>query len=225
MASSTRFAVIVAAGRGNRMGQSTPKQFLPLAGEPILAHTIRQFRQFDPEMEITLVLSEDQIDTWSELGKKHQYDFNCNIVVGGDQRFHSVRNGLESFGEKSGIVGVHDGVRPLVSQEVLDRCYSTARKGMGCVPCIAPPESVRSIQGDDSDVLDRRNIRLVQTPQCFDLEELRAAYNRDFKEHFTDDATVYEWWGGKVKLVEGNRENVKITTPGDLEFAKSIIGR
>lgn len=212
----------MAGGSGSRMGANTPKQFLPLKGRPILFYTLEAFHNFDPEMGLILVLPADAMAQWHALVEQHQFSIQSQLVEGGAARFHSVKNGLNSLQEE-GIVGVHDGVRPLVSQNTLERAYSTAGEQGSAIPVIAPVESIRMVAGADSRAVNRDNYRLVQTPQCFTTSLLRKAYLQDFQTSFTDDASVVEAMGETVTLVEGNRENLKITTPEDLKMAEVFL--
>lgn len=216
------YAIIVAGGSGTRMGTETPKQFLELAGKPVLMHTIDQFRNYCSEMEMITVLPENQIRFWIELQQKHFFNVPQTLVRGGSTRFYSVRNGL-GFIEEPGLVAIHDGVRPFVSQDTIARCFETAEKQGNAIPVVAPADTLRIIKENKNEPLNRVNVRQVQTPQVFDTELLKKAYSQDYLPEFTDDATVVEKTGVKINLVEGNRENIKITTPEDLVFSQAIL--
>lgn len=216
------YAIIVAGGSGTRMGSDTPKQFLELAGKPVLMHTIEQFKNFSDKLEIITVLPENQLRFWMELQQKHSFSVPQTLVRGGSARFYSVRNGLE-FIEEPGLVAIHDGVRPFVSHETIRRCFETAEKLGNAIPVISPSDTLRVIKGKNSEPLDRKHVRQVQTPQVFESELLKKAYKQNFMPEFTDDATVVERTGMTINLVEGNRENIKITTPEDLLFSKAIL--
>ena len=220
-----RSVIIVAGGSGSRMGGDVPKQFLPLAGRPILMHTIEAFHQFDNQMNIVLVLPSRQHDYWRRLCTEYSFDkIDYQLVDGGETRFHSTLNGLAKV-PADGIVAVHDGVRPLVSQETLQRCFSAAELCKAVVPAIPVNESVRQIEPDgDNHAVDRSSYRLVQTPQVFDAATLHQAFRQPYSPLFTDDASVVEHMGVKVSIVEGNFENIKITRPVDLVLAEAIIG-
>lgn len=218
-----KYALIVAGGKGLRMGGELPKQYLPLGdGKPVLMHTLEAFSNYDPHIELILVLPAEQESFWRELCAKHRFELPHQIAKGGDTRFHSVKNGLELTGD-SGLVGVHDGVRPFVSPEVIGRCYETAAASKAVVPVVEVVETVRKLTESGSETVDRNLFRLVQTPQVFDVALLKAAYAQEYTPFFTDDASVVEAMGVPVILVEGNRENIKITTPFDLKIAAALI--
>ena len=213
------YALIVAGGKGLRMGGDVPKQFLPIDGKPILMHTIEAFRKALDNIEIVLVLPADQHDYWQELCKKHRFLSPELVARGGETRFHSVKNGLALLPDnEEAIVGVHDGVRPFVSKETIERCFAEAAKGKAVVPVVPVVETIRQILPDGKSVTRPRDeYRLVQTPQTFPLALLKEAYQQPFSESFTDDASVVEAFGKEIVMVEGNRENIKITTPSDLK--------
>lgn len=213
-----RHVLIVAGGSGRRMGSATPKQFLLLCNRPLLMHTIERFHTFDSSCTITLVLPEQHIKLWRELVTIHHFSVPHKIVTGGEERFNSVKNGLDSL-PAAGQVAIHDGVRPLVSQATIERCFAEALISGAAIPVIEPPESVRMVTVKGSIPLNRSNIRLVQTPQVFSLAVIKKAYLCDYSPEFTDDATVVEKAGFQVSLVEGNAENIKITTPAHLLYA------
>ena len=219
-----KFAVIVAGGSGSRMGSEIPKQFLELLGKPVLMHTIEVFRRFDPHSEIIVVLPEHQIDFWKELCKKHLFNFEHQVVCGGETRFHSVSNGLAKINE-SGIVFIHDGVRPLVSNETLKRCSEMAELRGNAIPVLAVNESLRKVEGESNISVDRSQYVSVQTPQTFRSEQILKAFQQEYDPLFTDDASVAEKAGFEIHLVEGNRENIKITTPVDLIVAEAILSK
>ena len=214
------YAVIVAGGKGLRMGGDVPKQFLPLGGKPILMHTIEAFLEALDGIRIVLVLPAAQQDYWRELCLQHSFRSPELIADGGETRFHSVRNGLALLpDDNDAVVGVHDGVRPFVSKETILRCYAAAAEGKAVVPVVPVVETVRQILPDGtSRTRPRDEYRLVQTPQTFPLVLLKEAYRQPFSEAFTDDASVVEAFGKEITMVEGNRENIKITTPSDLRY-------
>ncbi|MBR5053571.1 MAG: 2-C-methyl-D-erythritol 4-phosphate cytidylyltransferase [Bacteroidaceae bacterium] len=213
------YAIIVAGGKGLRMGGDIPKQFLPIDGKPILMHTIEAFRHAFDDIEIVLVLPSDQHDYWQKLCKDYDFLSPKRIAKGGETRFHSVKNGLTLLpNDEEAVVGVHDGVRPFVSKETILRCYEAAAQGKAVVPVVPVVETVRQILPDGKSVTrPRGEYRLVQTPQTFPLSLLKEAYQQPYSEAFTDDASVVEAFGKEVVMVEGNRENIKITTPSDLK--------
>ena len=217
----THTVLIVAGGKGLRMGSDLPKQFLPIGGKPVLMHTIEAFHHFDRTMKIILVLPQEQQTYWQELCAKHSFVIEHTVVDGGETRFHSVKNGLACV--NSGLVGVHDGVRPFVSPEVIKRCYELAAIKKAVIPVIDVVETVRHITETGSETVSRNDYKLVQTPQVFDAELLKQAYAQEYTPFFTDDASVVEAMGVSVCLVEGNRENIKITTPFDLKISSALV--
>jgi 2-C-methyl-D-erythritol 4-phosphate cytidylyltransferase len=217
-----KFAIIVAGGSGSRMGTEIPKQFLEISGKPILMHTLQAFRNYDPEMDIVLVLPEVQQELWAELCIKHSFSMSYRITSGGETRFHSVRNGLKLI-EGSGIVFIHDGVRPLVNFETLDKCFETAVKHGNAIPVLPVSESLRKMEGNQNISVDRSLFFSVQTPQTFQTEQIMEAFRQNYDPEFTDDASVAEKAGFKICMVEGNRENIKITTSTDLIVAEAFL--
>ena len=219
------YIIIVAGGKGLRLGSDIPKQFLPIGGKPVLMRTLERFREYSPTLQIILVLPQAQQDYWHQLCK--DYDFKVEYVLanGGETRFHSVQNGLAKIPDDAeGVVGVHDGVRPFPSIDVIRNCYETARTAKAVIPVIPVVETVRHLQGNTSETVPRNDYRLVQTPQTFDIQLLKAANKQPYNDGFTDDASVVEAFGFNITLVEGNRENIKITTPYDLKIAEVLIG-
>lgn len=218
------YIIIVAGGKGLRMGSDIPKQFLPIGGKPVLMRTLERFREYSPTLQIILVLPQAQQEYWNQLCK--DYDFKVEYVLadGGETRFHSVQNGLAKIPDDSeGVVGIHDGVRPFPSIDVIRNCYETARTAKAVIPVISVVETVRHLQGDTSVTVPRNDYRLVQTPQTFDIQLLKAANRQPYRDDFTDDASVVESYGHSITLVEGNRENIKITTPYDLKIAEVLV--
>jgi len=216
------YVVIVAGGSGKRMGMDTPKQFLELAGRPVLMHTIERFIKFNDSIEIITVLPENQLRFWADLQKKYSFDVPHTLVKGGSKRYFSVRNGL-GFVNSPGLVAIHDGVRPLVRIDTIKRCFDAAEKYGNAIPVISPADSIRMETDKGSVPINRMNVRQIQTPQVFDAELLKKAYRQDFDPSFTDDASVVEKGGEKIHLVEGNRENIKITNPEDLFIAQTLL--
>lgn len=214
----TRYALIVAGGKGLRMGGELPKQFIPVGGKPVLMRTMEAFYDSDSEIQIILVLPHSQQDYWRQLCRECRFSLPHVIADGGETRFHSVKNGL-ALVKTPALVGVHDGVRPFVSSEVIARCYKLAAEKKAVVPVIEVVETVRRLTGDGSVTVNRDDYRLVQTPQVFDAELLKKAYGQAYTSLFTDDASVVEALGESVFLTEGNKENIKITTPFDLKIA------
>ena len=217
-----RHVIIVAGGKGLRMGGDIPKQFLPVCGKPVLMRTIEAFYTYDNQIHVILVLPVSQQEYWRELCHTYNFNLQHEIADGGDTRFHSVSNGLARV-QGEGLVGVHDGVRPFVSQEVIARCFAEAEQKKAVIPVIGVVETVRCLEGEDSVTVPRDKYKLVQTPQVFDVALLKRAYHQDYTDMFTDDASVVEALGEKVYLVEGNRENIKLTTPFDLKLAEMLV--
>ena len=218
------YIIIVAGGKGLRMGSDIPKQFLPIGGKPVLMRTLERFREYDACLQIILVLPEAQQDYWKDLCEKYDFKVTYQLANGGQTRFHSVQNGLALVPDDAeGVVGVHDGVRPFPSIEVIKNCYETARKAKAVIPVIPVVETVRHLEDDSSVTVPRDKYRLVQTPQTFDIQLLKAANRQPYNDGFTDDASVVESYGHAITLVEGNRENIKITTPYDLKIAEVLI--
>jgi 2-C-methyl-D-erythritol 4-phosphate cytidylyltransferase len=217
-----RYAIVVAGGKGERMGTTVPKQFLVLAGLPILMHTLRAFHKADPKINIVLVLPASEILFWKQLCI--QYDFNIKhlLIEGGPTRFASVKNGLDRITE-SGLIAVHDGVRPFVSKELILNAFEVAAVHKTAVPAVKVSESIRVVDNGVNKALDRSKYFLIQTPQCFSFELLKSAYEQPFEEIYTDDASVVEGLGATVHLIEGNRMNFKITSPEDLLLAEACL--
>jgi 2-C-methyl-D-erythritol 4-phosphate cytidylyltransferase len=213
--------IIVAGGKGERMQTDIPKQFIELKSRPILMHTIDVFIQYNTQIDVIVVLPETQIENWSLLCKKHAFETKHRVIAGGSVRFESVKNGLKVASD-SGFVAVHDGVRPLVSQTTIKACFREARISGAAIPVVMSVESIRQIKGDENVAVDRDLFRLVQTPQVFEANILKKAYEQEFNSLFTDDASVVEASGVKISLVEGNCENIKITTPFDLKLAEMM---
>ncbi len=218
------YIIIVAGGKGLRMGGDIPKQFIPIHGKPVLMRTMERFREYSDSIGIILVLPKAQQDYWKELCKEHGFNLEYQIADGGETRFHSVQNGLSLIPDDAeGVVGVHDGVRPFVSVDVIRRCYDTARTAKAVIPVTPVVETLRHINADGSgDNVLRSDYRLVQTPQTFDIQLLKRANLQPYCESFTDDASVVEGIGQQVTMVEGNRENIKLTTPFDLQVAEIL---
>ena len=213
--------IIVAGGKGLRMGGDIPKQFLPVCGKPVLMRTLEAFHAYDTSIHLILVLPVSQQVYWKQLCEEYQFDLMHEIADGGETRFHSVKNGL-ALVKEDGLVGVHDGVRPFVSQEVIARCYDEALSLKAVIPVVGVVETVRHLTEEGSETVPRDQYKLVQTPQVFDVALLRRAYEQTYTDMFTDDASVVEALGEKVYLVEGNRENIKLTTPFDLKLAELL---
>lgn len=217
-----RTALIVAGGKGLRMGSELPKQFLLVAAKPVLMHTLEAFHRYDEAMQLIVVLPREQQSYWKQLCSDYHFTLNHLIADGGETRFHSVQNGLMLV-QEPGLVAVHDGVRPFVSQEVIARCYEAAETQLAAIPVIDVFETVRHLTPQGSETVNRDDYKLVQTPQVFEVGLLKNAYSQAYSTHFTDDASVVEALGVSITLVEGNRENIKITTPFDLKVGSALL--
>lgn len=216
------YVIIVAGGQGQRMGMAVPKQFLLLDGKPILYYTVKAFNDALPAAHFTLVLPESQLSMAQMVLQHFPEGLDLTIVPGGATRFHSVKNGLRDV-PVNAMVMVHDGVRPFVSKDLIERCLESAMLNGSAVPAIPVTDSVRSVSGATSKPLDRASLKSIQTPQTFKAEVLLPAFRQEFRESFTDEATVVEANGATVVLVEGEKSNIKITTPEDLEIAEIFV--
>lgn len=214
--------IIVAGGNGSRMGTELPKQFLCIGGIPVLMHTIRNLYNFDRTLQLILALPSDEILNWNELCRQYHFEIQHQLIAGGDTRFQSVKNGL-SLASDCELIAVHDGVRPLVSHETLARCFRCAAEYGAAIPVLPANESVREGNMSKSITVDRSRYFLVQTPQVFKASILKESYNQTWIPEFTDDASVVENAGIAVQLVMGNRENIKITFPEDLQIAELFL--
>lgn len=217
------YVIIVAGGSGKRFKSKIPKQFIELSGKPILMRTIEVFFKYDDSLQIILVLPEQHIDYWNNLCKKYDFKTQHKIVLGGITRFHSVKNALDTIPVSENLVAIHDGVRPLVSNASIKRCFAKAKKTGNAIPAVPPHDSVRLVKGNTNRIIDRSLLQLIQTPQVFRINKIKQAYSQDYLEIFTDDASVLELFGEKIYLVEGNRENIKITSNIDLIIAEALI--
>ena len=214
-----KVALIVAGGKGERMNTDIPKQFLVLNDLPILMHSLNAFSHLD---KIILVLPRAQIENWEELCKQYNFILKHTVVAGGINRFGSVKNGLAKIDEGS-IVAIHDGVRPLVSKNLINKLIGATKKGNGIIPIVAVKDSIRKVEGYKSKAVSRSNLYKVQTPQCFFASTLKDAYKQNFSLFFTDDASVLESNGGKIITIIGEEKNLKITTEEDLMLAEALI--
>ncbi len=215
------YAIIVAGGSGARMQAAMPKQFIELDGQPILMYAVRAFFCYDKNIQIVIVLPETQMAYWQELCNRHHFHIPHQAVTGGKTRFHSVKNGLSLLPD-NGLVAIHDGVRPLVSQQTITECFQTAKQYGNAIPTIPVVDSVREMVGNASRMMDRSKLCLVQTPQVFDIQLLKNAYRQEYIPSFTDDASVFETAGHTIRLTKGNVENIKITTQHDLIIAAAL---
>ncbi|MEO9967389.1 MAG: 2-C-methyl-D-erythritol 4-phosphate cytidylyltransferase [Reichenbachiella sp.] len=216
-----KYAIIVAGGSGSRMNTDLPKQFLELAGRPLLMHTIDAFYNFDPTILIILVLPQEHIPTWERLILDHEFDTPHQVAIGGSTRFNSVENGLNLIGD-DGIVAIHDGARPMISSAVIQRTFDQASDSGNGVAAVKVKDSIRQVLGKKSSAVDRNNFYIVQTPQTFKVDLIKRAFTATTTNQFTDDASVAEANGEEIVLVEGSYENIKITTPEDLAMAATV---
>ncbi len=224
MMKSDEYALIVAGGTGRRMKSDLPKQFLEISGWPILMHTIKAFYQYSSQLKIILVLPEGDFDTWYELCKRHDFQIVHQLQSGGNTRFQSVKRGLEKLPD-TGLVAIHDGVRPLIEEAIIANSFNLARKDQSAIAAVRLKESIRKVDDQTSKALDRSKFRLIQTPQTFDLALIKQAYLIAEDQALTDDASVVERAGYKISLFEGSYRNIKITTPEDLVIASSLMER
>ena len=205
------------------MGTKTPKQFLLLDGKPMLMHTIEAFADICDE--VILCLPGKQIDAWNRLCNTHRFRISVTLVRGGKTRYASVKNGLKKISKAESVIAIHDGVRPFVSKELIKRCFKTAEEKGNAIPVIVIKSSMRRIAGVSSIAVDREEYRIVQTPQVFQSHQLIAGYREEYKVDFTDDATVVEQSGFSLNLINGDPNNLKITTPSDIDLASYIISK
>ena len=219
-----RGVVIVAGGSGKRMGASLPKQFMLLGGIPVVARTINTFSEALPNADIVVVLPEEHIALWRNLASRFDVaPHRC--VAGGKERFHSVKCGIDALGSEVEYIAVHDGVRALASKRLVIRAALAVEEHKAVIPVVDVVDSYRRVEGDDSEIVPRSELRIVQTPQMFSAELLRRAYEQPFDANFTDDASVVEALGEKITLVEGERTNIKLTTPEDMAYAEWLLSR
>ncbi|OFY55424.1 MAG: 2-C-methyl-D-erythritol 4-phosphate cytidylyltransferase [Bacteroidetes bacterium GWF2_49_14] len=218
----TKYALIVAGGLGTRMGNLVPKQFLLLAGKPVLMHSIRAFRRFEAGIPVTVVLPLEHISYWRKLCTEHGFEEAHEVVAGGATRFESVQNGMRGL-EGDGLVAIHDGVRPLIEPDTIKRLFEEAAIHSSAIPVLSPKDSLRWQDENGSHVIDRTFVKIIQTPQVFELNKLRQAYVQSYDRSFTDDATVWEKAGNTPYLAAGQETNIKITVVEDLRYAAGII--
>lgn len=222
MADLTKYAVIVAGGKGVRMGSAVPKQFLPLAGKPVLHYTVQAFIDAYPDINLILVLPEEQLSYAQMLLQSFPERIDITIVAGGETRYHSVQNGLKAV-TAGAVVFVHDGVRPMLSPQLIRNCYEQAIAKGSAIPAIPVPDSIRSIEGGDSQPVNREQLRIIQTPQTFLTDIIMPAFEQEYQVAFTDEATVVEAYGTKIYLIDGEQSNIKVTNPADMLIAESLL--
>jgi 2-C-methyl-D-erythritol 4-phosphate cytidylyltransferase len=217
-----RSTIIVAGGSGKRLGGPVPKQFQTVKGRPLLMWTIEAFHKYDQAMSLIVVLPQEHFDIWKALCVGHRFFIPHQVVAGGEQRWHSVKAGLENV-EHDGLVAVHDGVRPLVSTDLIWRCFDAAHLHAAAIPVVPVVPSIRETTAEGSRALDRSRLLAVQTPQCFHTDLLRKAFEQPYDSTFTDEATLVERLGVKVHLVEGEDNNIKVTTPLDMVYVDRLL--
>jgi 2-C-methyl-D-erythritol 4-phosphate cytidylyltransferase len=220
---SKKAVIIVAGGTGTRMQLKTAKQFLPIAGRPVILHTLDAFREYDKGLQIVVVLFKELFSDFHGLLREYNYKQDFDIVEGGAERFHSVKKGLEKIENGVELVAVHDAVRPLVSVETIRRTFEEAHRTGAAIPAIPVVDTIREVNNGKSATLDRSKLKAVQTPQCFRYPILKTAYSIEFDPKFTDDASVVESAGHAISIVDGNRTNIKITTREDLLIAEALL--
>jgi 2-C-methyl-D-erythritol 4-phosphate cytidylyltransferase len=220
---SKAYVIIVAGGSGSRMLSAVPKQFLLLNGLPVLMHTIRAFYQSKFQPEIILVLPADFHTYWNELCSEHNFTIPQQLITGGETRFHSVKNGLDTIEDENAIIAVQDAVRPLINYQIIDHSYTHAVEYGNAVVAVKSRDSVRQLKNNGSISLARDEIYLVQTPQTFQYSQLKNAYSQPYNSKFTDDASVVEETGIVINLIEGNYRNIKITFPEDIAIAELLL--
>lgn len=218
-----KYTIIVAGGSGSRFGSTIPKQFTLLCGKPILMHTISAFHNYDKEMKIVVALPSEHITLWNDLCTQYEFKIKHDIVEGGENRFGSVKNALTSITDADGLVAIHDGARPLVTQRCIDEGFQTAERCGTAVPTVPITDSIRMLDRKGSHMIDRDSLVAIQTPQIFNLRLLKTAYTTPFSPTFTDDASVVEFRGSEITLYSGDFENIKITHPTDVKTAELIL--
>ena len=216
------YALVVAGGKGTRIKSTLPKQFIELKGKPVLLHTLEAFYQYSKDITIILVLPHDDLELWNGIVKKYQITFNLMVQTGGDSRFQSVKNGLQKI-ESEGLVAIHDGVRPLVSSDIIGASFRLAAEHKTAVAAVRLKESIRMTDQDNTKAMDRSRFRLIQTPQTFDVGLIKKAYETKEDVSLTDDASVAERAGNIISLFEGSYRNIKITTEEDLLIAEALL--
>ncbi len=219
-----KYIIIVAGGTGSRMKSDVPKQFILLQGKPILMRTIERFTHSFPDIQIIVVLNAQYRDEWKSLCEKHQFNIEHTITEGGQTRFHSVKNGLALVPDNC-LVGIHDAARPLVSYNTIITAFNTAEETGNATPAVPLTESIRFLENGENKAVDRNKYSIIQTPQCFHSSDLKQAFMQEYQSTFTDDASVLESIGKKINLIEGNKENIKITSTQDLMLAELILSQ
>lgn len=217
-----RYVIIAAGGSGSRFNSSLPKQFVELEGIPMLMRTIEAFDQAISNIQVILVLPTEHVHLWAELQKKYQFNISHQVITGGETRFNSVKNGLDAIGDEEGFVAIHDGVRPLISKELISNAFNAAETNGNAIPVINVNDSLRKVDGDLNTPVNRDDFRVVQTPQCFALSIIKKSFEQSYTPEFMDEASVVESTGEAIHLIQGESINIKITTPADLLIAESF---
>jgi 2-C-methyl-D-erythritol 4-phosphate cytidylyltransferase len=215
--------IIVAGGTGKRIKGNIPKQFIEVNGKPLIIYTIAKFFTYNPEIQMCIVVHKDYLQHMNDLLKKYFPDKNIKTTIGGDVRFQSVKNGLSLIENSNSVVGIHDAARPMVSVDTIKRCYETAAQKGNAIPVVDVNESIRVIENNSNKAVNRSNYKVIQTPQCFNTVLIKKAFEQDYSNLFTDDASVLERMGEKIILVDGNTENIKITHDTDLILAQHFL--
>ncbi|HRG53627.1 MAG TPA: 2-C-methyl-D-erythritol 4-phosphate cytidylyltransferase [Bacteroidia bacterium] len=219
-----KYVIIVAAGSGSRMKSAIPKQFIELHGKPVLMHTIQKFSDTIPDATIIVVIAKEYEQGWKALCSQHAFSISHQLTLGGATRYESVKNGLELVPD-AGVVGIHDAARPLVSSETILKVFEEAEVMGNASPAVPLSDSIRRVKGNENIAVDRNQYSVIQTPQCFHSRLIKKAFLKPYQAEFTDDATVLEAFGEKIHLIEGNRENIKITTAQDLIIANALLSK
>ncbi len=217
-----RYAIIVAGGSGSRMQSELPKQFIELGGKPILMHTVEAFANCSP-IQIILVLPQKDIELWNSLCVKHNFSIPVKMATGGETRFHSVKNGITSIKDDTGLVAIHDGVRPFISKDIIEKSFTSAQEKLSGVVAVELKDSIREDKNNVNKALNRADYKLIQTPQTFSLAAIKKAFKTPYQNFFTDDASVFEHAGNSIELVEGDYRNIKLTTPEDLIVGEAFL--
>ena len=217
-----QYVIIVAGGKGQRMGMDLPKQFIDIAGRPVMMHTINAFYNYNNEIKIVVAVEAGSIKLWGDLCRAYHFDIQHTVVAGGDTRFQSVKNGLMAVGDE-GFVAIHDAVRPLIEKKLIAEAFSRAEIYLAAVPVVPVHDTIRNIIGDSATALERNDLRIVQTPQVFDINLIREAYRQPYDDSFTDDAEVLQATGARIHYFDGQASNIKITRKENLEVVDVLL--
>lgn len=218
-----KFAIIVAGGTGKRMNSQTPKQFMLIAGMPVIFYSLKAFSQTFSDIKIIVALPDELLPEWEKICSVHNLNINLTLAKGGETRFHSVKNSLSLINDDNAVIAIHDAARPIINRKTIAQLFMHAEVYGNAIPVIPVNDSVREIDKLNSKPIDRHKLCLVQTPQCFRADILKNAYRQEYRKWFTDDATVVEANGIKINLLDGYLHNIKITTPDDFLIAETLI--